>query len=385
MSRVCPGCGAALQSEQPDKPGFIPAAYLDTGGSAVCRRCYRLIHYGRADGASLAPDKARQQINRALAPAETVVVVAELSDFEGGLPPEGMLPADKQVILAVNKLDLLPPKSAAGEIEAWAQARWRASGRPAAKCVVGISAAKGKGLAELVAAMRRYRGHHHVAAIIGATSVGKSTLLGRLLAEAGAKEKPTVSRLPGTTQAASRWYLEDIDLTLYDTPGFIPGDRLTDRLCPACAANLVPERAMGSKLFGMEPGQALVMAGYAAFILEGDAPRTFLAYGGERLHLHRTKADKAGELLRAKPDWLLPWACPACRGLTDLRETVLSMAAGEDAAVAGLGWISLRGGPAMVRVLLPDGVRLSQRPAMFAAKNAVGKSPNRSRPSRTKA
>ena len=166
---------------------------------------------------------------------------------------------------------------------------------------------------DLYPVMRRFGGPRHALAVLGATSVGKSTLMRRFLTSAGAAATPTVSRFPGTTQAAMGWRLERDGLTVYDTPGFLPGDRLIDALCPACAARLVAERALVSKLYGLEPGQALVFGGFAAYMLLGQEPRTLLAYAGDQVALHRTSAGKAEELLQARPDWLLPWACARCR------------------------------------------------------------------------
>jgi ribosome biogenesis GTPase A len=198
-------------------------------------------------------------------------------------------------------------------------------------------------------------------------------LLRRLFAQAGETAAPTVSRFPGTTQAAMRWHLERADLTIYDTPGFLPGDRLTDKLCPACAANLVPDKALSSKLYGIQPGQALIFGGWAAFALLEEEPRTFLAYAGDKVSFHRTRLEKAEELLHTRPDWLLPWACAACRLPGAWRTEEASLAEGEDLAVAGLGWISLRGGPARLRVILPDGVRFSRRPALFGRRKGGAK------------
>lgn len=370
MNARCPGCGARFQHDEPDKPGYLPPELMKPDG-VVCRRCYRLSHYGRAAGRPLTPAEARRWIGKALDAVEAAVVVTEIGDFEGSLPPPGLLPADKPVILVVNKIDLLPPKSVVQEVMDWARSRWRTAGlgRPAS-AVVAVSAARGTGLPYLFPLMRRFAGPRRALAVVGATSVGKSTLMRRLLAGAGAAPTPTVSRFPGTTQAAMSWRLERDGLTIYDTPGFLPGDRLTDLLCPDCAAKLVTEHALTSKLFGLEPGQALVFGGFAAFVLQGTEPRTFLAYAADQVVLHRTGAVKAEELLSARPDWLLPWACARCRPARTRQEREFDLAVNEDLAVAGLGWISLRGGPARIRVLWPEGARLVHRQAMFARRSA---------------
>ena len=131
------------------------------------------------------------------------------------------------------------------------------------------------------------------------------------------------------------------------------------------SAHLVQERALAGKLFGLSPGQALVMGGLAAFTLQGEEPRTFLCYASDKVVFHRTGEAKAEELLVSKPEWLLPWACASCRQERLRRHEEVSLAANEDLVVAGLGWISLRGGPAVIRATVPEGVRLVHRPALF--------------------
>lgn len=359
----CPGCGAPFQRDDPSRPGYLPPDLPPEEG-LVCRRCYRLTHYGRDEGRPLSAAEARRRVEEAVARASAVLFVADLADFEGSLPPRGLLPSNKPVLLAVNKIDLLPPKAVAAEVMAWAGRRWReARSGPPAAAVVGVSGAKGIGLRSLVEEARRIAGYRGGLALVGATSVGKSTLLRRLLPEGG--PGPTVARFPGTTQAATRWDLPEAGLFLYDTPGLLPGDRLIDLLCPACAGRIIPARRLGSKLFRLEPGGAVLIGGFASFVLEGGEPRLVLAYAGEEVLLHRTSAAKAEALLAEGPEWLAPGRCESCRRLPFAAPRTVVLEALEDLAVAGLGWISLRGGPAPIRVTIPGGVRLAKRPALF--------------------
>ena len=299
MNARCPGCGARFQHDEPDRPGYLPPELAETDGARFAAGAIVSRHYGRAEGRPLAPAEARRWIGKALDAADAVLVVTEIGDFEGSLPPPGLLPADKPVILVINKIDLLPPKAVtAGDKGMGTRPLARRRAWPAGQRRGGGQRGAGDGTAEhLFPVMRKLGGPRRALAVIGATSVGKSTLLRRLLAGAGAVPSPTVSRFPGTTQAAMSWRLERDGLTIYDTPGFLPGDRLTDLLCPDCAAQLVTEHALTSKLFGLEPGQALVFGGFAAFVLQGTEPRTFLAYAGDHVVLHRTGAEKAEELL----------------------------------------------------------------------------------------
>lgn len=49
----CPGCGAAIQFEDPKKPGYIPREVyerrLEEGREILCQRCFRMKHYGKLE------------------------------------------------------------------------------------------------------------------------------------------------------------------------------------------------------------------------------------------------------------------------------------------------------------------------------------------------
>lgn len=370
MTDRCPGCGAVLQRDDPAGPGYLPFELACADGDTVCRRCYRLRHYGRAEGQPLSPDAARRRVERALSRARAALVILDLCDFEGGLPPSGLIPAHKPVVLAVNKTDLLPPKASAKEVEAWAAGRWREAVRESAvEAVAAISATKGLGLKRLVEKLRACGGRERALAVVGATSTGKSTLLGRL-SGGESMTRPTVSRFPGTTQDVIRMPLEDGGLVLYDTPGYVPGDRVIDLLCQVCAARLVPERKLQARLYNLSPGQGLVLGGFAAFILAGPEPRAIQIYTGDEVVQHRTGGAKAAELCETRPEWLLPWACASCRPAGGFRLEEMRLEAGEDLAVAGLGWISLRGGPSVIQAIVPRGARLARRRALFGPRGS---------------
>ncbi|NLG84033.1 MAG: hypothetical protein GX493_05370, partial [Firmicutes bacterium] len=174
--RRCPGCGALFQGEDPSRPGYLPPE-LPYGEDLICRRCYRLTHYGREESRPLDAAIARRMVEETMASAGAILYLADLGDLEGSLPPPGSLPPEKPVLLAINKMDLLPPRAGAAEVMAWTARRWtEVSAAPPPAAVVGISAAKEKGLRTLVETARRLAGHRRSLAVVGATSVGKSTL-----------------------------------------------------------------------------------------------------------------------------------------------------------------------------------------------------------------
>jgi hypothetical protein len=82
---------------------------------------------------------------------------------------------------------------------------------------------------------------------------------------------------------------------------------------------------------------------------------------------HRTDREKVREILSTNPDWL-KGICKNCLSKIEWEECRVDLEPGFDLAVAGLGWLSLRGEAAAYRVILPRGIRFEVRPGLVGKK-----------------
>jgi hypothetical protein len=192
---VCAGCGSALQTRDQAAAGYIPtlrkfeelarlsgeavAAGLSSSSSAgvgvgvdgartlaahgtVCRRCFQAKHYGQLLPLSVPPDVYSSYLRtlRSLhaegkGAVGCVLLVVDVWDFHGPAlsatlrtllgGPGGLLgaPASSSsspppsprpsLIVAVNKVDLLPKDVSLERVEAWARAELRGAARAAAR------------------------------------------------------------------------------------------------------------------------------------------------------------------------------------------------------------------------------------------------------------
>ncbi|NLZ45000.1 MAG: hypothetical protein GX894_09095, partial [Clostridia bacterium] len=170
---------------------------------------------------------------------------------------------------------------------------------------------------------------------------------------------------PGTTQAVTTWVLEKYGVELFDTPGLVPGTRMTDHLCPACAGQLLPRRRLNVKLWELPPGGAVLFGNLAACRNLSSSPRTMVFFAGDRLTLHRTSGGKAEALIAQAPDWLRA-ACPECPGWNGRRlEQVVEIQPGQEFYISGLGWLGVKKEPAALHLLVPEKVEAGLRPALL--------------------
>lgn len=354
----CRGCGSFLQSKEPDMIGYLPEHLLQGGGEErICQRCYKLIHYGQVNTQSETPDP-RRVLTHGLDWAEALLIVVDLMDFAASLP-EGLsqLSKGKRTLVLVNKIDLLPPRTRVFEAKAWVEREIARQGIRAQ--VMMVSASTGQGLDTV----RRVLSHQPYKKwlVIGATSVGKSTLIKKLLQADNLQGGglPTVARLPGTTIERVQWKLKN-GLILSDTPGFVPEGRLLDQLCPSCAQKLTPAKQLNVRVYNLGPNSGLVIPGIASIKPLGtDEEVVMLGFTASDVSWQRANIQRF-------PQWLAK-GCQRC-SFKEWQTFTIDLPANHDLVIHGLGWISSRRGGLNCEVTIPANVAYTVRTNLIGAK-----------------
>lgn len=371
--KVCPGCGAPLQSEDETKEGYVPAGKIDEE-NIICRRCYRIKHYGEAFPVSLSGDEYWNELKKMLKFAKTVVKVVDIVDFEGSWN-ERLFSAcrGKKMVLAVNKMDNLPKNISENEVQEWLRKRLGSHLKNFVE-IFFVSAKQGKGIDAFASYIRRKVGKGNII-FAGATNVGKSSLINKVAEEliGGNRFPVTESKFPGTTLQSLKVNIPGEKLILWDSPGVPVKGRLGDFLCPACGSSLLPVGEINRKTFKLAEGQTLMLGAVASFTLvsaDNGVVLQCFAPGGVSFHL--TKREKMEHLRLEHGGGLLVPPCSKCMEKiaqeTGYREELIALAEGEDIAISGLGWISLRRGTAEFNVSLLKDLAVVKRSALIAPK-----------------
>jgi len=119
---VCPGCGAFLQSDDPEAPGFVPEGLKPRQG-LVCRRCFRLVHYRQATKAPLSDEQVFGILRREMENADGGIVFLDALQLAPNPRLEKRLKEwGKPFLKVINKYDMLaswfPEGSPNGRLEA---------------------------------------------------------------------------------------------------------------------------------------------------------------------------------------------------------------------------------------------------------------------------
>eukprot|EP00980_Cylindrotheca_fusiformis_P007517 scaffold1561_cov129-Cylindrotheca_fusiformis.AAC.9 len=373
----------------------------------ICKRCHGLQNSGKVEealrpGWTEEPTMSQEQFRNLLKPIgekpAVVVALIDLFDFTGSVLRElDGIAGENPVILAANKVDLLPKKMGKQRAESWVRRELEYMGVQSLANVGGavrlISCKTGFGVLDMVDKARSLAAENDCDIyIVGAANAGKSTLMNFILGrqtdrklgkvKAGNKNAfkgaLTTSPLPGTTLKFIKVDLGD-SMSLYDTPGLLVPGTLTQLLTPE-ELKLPPvswHRQVEPITFRVAAGKCVLVGGLARIEVIGDTkPFLFTFFVANEIKLHPTSSDRADEFIKKHAGTLLtPPFEPGSERMEQIGEFESHVfdidgsgwkEAAADIALTGLGWVAVTGaGTAKVKVTVPKGVGVSVRPPLM--------------------
>lgn len=222
MSKKCFGCGEILQSSDENKNGYILASKINDK-DAICKRCFRLKHYG--ENKVLSSDEFeshKKEVEKIKAFSDLILLVAEPYDIATTVNYFNL----KNAILVVNKMDVMPKNF--DDIFFKEQIKKNTDFID----YVFISSLKNTGINKLVRIIYDYAKQKKISkvnvAMIGFSNVGKSALFKSIAQSFGKTTKNVISPNIGTTLKKIEQKLEkkDIVINLIDTPGVVDNKSL---------------------------------------------------------------------------------------------------------------------------------------------------------------
>ena len=203
----CHGCGVLLQTQDPNRPGYLPDHDMK-----VCQRCFRLTHYNDALHLTVSTQDYVRMLSELKTKRALILLMVDVLDFPSSLFPDlYQLLSHRSVVLIVgNKVDLL---SDAEKGEMWtkysefilSEAKHSSLQGCKIKGVHFISAKTGRGMDKLIDYIMKDWGNRGDIYLLGCTNVGKSSLFNQLMKFICGSDKldhtspATISRWPGTT------------------------------------------------------------------------------------------------------------------------------------------------------------------------------------------
>ncbi|MGF3067421.1 ribosome biogenesis GTPase YqeH [Facklamia sp. P12934] len=363
----CIGCGAEIQSEDPNKMGYLLASIMEKKkieGDFYCQRCFRLRHYNELQDVQISDDIFLDRLSSISEDDAFVVNVIDIFDVEGSmLSGLNRFIGKQPFVLVANKVDLLPKSVKQNRIVHWLKQRFFENSLKPDEVYL-LSANKPASLQALIDRIDREVRQRNVY-IVGVTNVGKSTLINQLLRHYGGdKEIITTSDHPGTTLDTIRIPLTETT-GIIDTPGIIKENQLAHYLDRQGMKKLLPNKAIKPRTFQLNAGQTLFLAGAGRVDFIAGERAAFTFYVSNETYIHRTKTDKADDFyLKHKGQLLSPPYLNQAVNFPELQGRDYQLKPNQDLAIAGLGWLTVNE-PVQVRLWAPKAVQVTQRESMI--------------------
>ncbi|MNO14538.1 GTP-binding protein Der [compost metagenome] len=363
----CSGCGISLQSEEQNKPGYIPQQALEKE-PVICQRCFRIKNYNESSSITVQQDEFLRLLGQIGGKKALVIHIVDIFDFHGSVI-SGLqrFIGNNPVLLAVNKIDLLPKVTNWNKVRNWVQKEAKEMGLKV-EDVVLCSAKQNSGFDRLLETLGELRGDRDVY-VVGATNVGKSTLINRLIRDySDLDQELTVSRYPGTTLDMVHIPLDDGKFII-DTPGIVYSSRYTELVSPKDLGVILPDKPMKPAVYQLNEGQTIFFGGFGRFDFVQGERQSFTCFVSGRVPLHRTKLEKADDLFANHAGEMLN--PPSKESIDELPEWTrhefrIAKGSKSDLFISGLGWIKVNNElGAVVAVHVPKGIKVMVRPSII--------------------
>ena len=342
----CIGCGAEIQSENQNKQGYLPKSVVEKSieeNNLVCKRCFRLKNYNEVSDVELGAEDFYKLIKTLSKKDGLIVKVVDIFDFSGSWIEDviDIVGNNKDIVLVANKLDLLPKSVKQNKIKQWLFKMLKAKGIKV-KDVLLISAIKNHGIEEAAARIDELRNGKDVY-IIGATNVGKSTFINKLIElTTGDKNVITTSHFPGTTLGMIEIPL-DRATSIYDTPGIILDYDIAHYLDAKSLKLVMPKKEIKARVFQLNAEQSLFFGGMARVDFVKGERQSFTLYASNLVDIHRTKLSNADALFEKHLGILLkpPFEDNISIFKNQVKKNFKIDDRKIDIVISGLGWITV--------------------------------------------
>lgn len=365
--KYCQGCGVQIQSDNPKGLGYTPPSALQKE-QIICQRCFKIKHYNEITPIQVNENDFLQILNSIGKSDSLVVQIVDLFDIDGTLISGlSRFIGKNPFIMVANKIDLFPKSIKHNRVKHWLSRYVREHDLNPEQIFL-ISADKDYGIEE-VASYIKQKSKGKDVYVVGATNVGKSTFVNRLIKLLAVDNsiELTTSKYPGTTLNIVAIPLS-AKQSIIDTPGVVNRQRYSELVLPETLNAIIPKKTIKPKVFQLSGEQSLFFGGLARIDQINRTNNSFVCYLSNELMIHRTKLGKADEIYEKHLGELLnPPSIEEVEKFPKMSKHSFKIPADKkyDIVISGLGWVSIIGEATYVDVYAPKGIGVHLREALI--------------------
>ncbi len=249
MNKICRGCGALFQSNNPELEGFIKEENKEK--STLCERCFKIRNYGEYQKITKKNDDFFEILKQINETGDLVVLVIDIFNINKDIKEICSYFKNNDVLVVLNKRDVLPLSVKINNLLAYVD---RLGINYIDKLI--ISTAKNYNFDLLMNKINTYKKSKNVYAV-GFTNVGKSSMINKIIYNySDSILDVTTSILPSTTLSNVKVDVNE-NLTLIDTPGIIDDGSIMNYLEPEKLKKVLPRNEIRTITYQIRSKQSI--------------------------------------------------------------------------------------------------------------------------------
>ncbi len=366
----CIGCGIELQTEFPNKDGYVDSKIIEErGNKSYCQRCFKLKNYGKNVVADFTKEDYQKEVSQIINSVDVVLAVLDIIDFEGSFNDTILdVLRDKNSIVVVNKLDLIPDDKHPTEVANWVKRRLAEEDIVPLDIAI-ISTKNGYGINGIYKKINHFYPNGVEIAVLGVTNVGKSSIINKLVG----KDTVTVSKYPGTTLKNNKHLIPGTNITLVDTPGLIPEGRISDLVCGECNLKIIPSGEISRKTFKLDNDRVIFIGNLLSFVVKNvaDVKPIVTVFASKSVEYLETNQEKQKEYQTTERFDIFSVPCKECiesYRKNKMKKTKIVAEEGQEIVFKGLGWVTVKRGTFTIEVTAPEKLEIIVREAFIKPK-----------------
>lgn len=249
MNKICRGCGALFQSNNPELEGFIKEENKEK--STLCERCFKIRNYGEYQKITKKNDDFFEILKQINETGDLVVLVIDIFNINKDIKEICSYFKNNDVLVVLNKRDVLPLSVKINNLLAYVD---RLGINYIDKLI--ISTAKNYNFDLLMNKINTYKKSKNVY-VVGFTNVGKSSMINKIIYNySNSILDVTTSVLPSTTLSNVKVDVNE-NLTLIDTPGIIDDGSIMNYLEPEKLKKVLPRNEIRTITYQIRSKQSI--------------------------------------------------------------------------------------------------------------------------------
>ena len=249
MNKICRGCGALFQSNNPELEGFIKEENKEK--STLCERCFKIRNYGEYQKIAKKNDDFFEILKQINETGDLVVLVIDIFNINKDIKEICSYFKNNDVLVVLNKRDVLPLSVKINNLLAYVD---RLGINYIDKLI--ISTAKNYNFDLLMNKINTYKKSKNVY-VVGFTNVGKSSMINKIIYNySDSILDVTTSVLPSTTLSNVKVDVNE-NLTLIDTPGIIDDGSIMNYLEPEKLKKVLPRNEIRTITYQIRSKQSI--------------------------------------------------------------------------------------------------------------------------------